>query len=102
MVRQTRHRNRSLCGDPREIKRAPRRKVVVNSDGLVRRLNGVAVWREFRCAAALTSNPEDATERDESGKSKHDMMYDVCMAITYVTTRGRQTNVKIDVVPHSS
>ena len=73
----------------------------MNPDGLRRRLNGVAVWREFRCAAALTSNPEDATERDESRKSKQYMMY-VCMAITYITTRGRQTNVKIDVVPHSS
>ena len=72
-----------------------------NDDGLGRWLNGVVVWRGFRCAAAMTSNPEDAARRDESRKSKHDMMY-VCMVITYIIIRGRQTNVKIHVVPRST
>ena len=72
-----------------------------NDDGLGRWLNGVVVWREFPCAAAMTSNPEDAARRDGSRQSKHDMMY-VCMVITYIIIRGRQTNVKIHVVPRST
>ena len=49
----------------------------------------------------MTSNPEDAARRDESRKSKDDMMY-VCIVITYMIIRGRQTNVKIYVVPRST
>ena len=73
-----------------------------NDDGLGRWLNGVlGVWREFRCAAAKTSNSEDAARQYESRKNKHDMVY-VCMVITYIIIRGRQTNVKIHVVPRST
>ena len=67
-----------------------------NHDGLGRWLNAVVVWREIRCAAAVTSNLEDAARRDESRKSNHDIVY-VCIVITYIIIRGRQTSVKIHV-----
>ena len=70
---------------------------MANVDELGRWLNGVVFWREHRCAAALTINPEDATRRDESRKSKHVMMY-VCMVMTFIIIRGRQINLEIHVL----
>ena len=61
--------------------RALRRKAVMNDDGPGRWQNDVFVWWECCCAAALTSNLEDATRRDKSRKSKHGMVYE-CMLIT--------------------
>ena len=49
----------------------------------------------------MTSNPEDGARRDESQKSKDDTMY-VCIVITFIIIRGRQTNVKIHIVPRST